>query len=129
MKHKSNNFRVGEAIFGMINNILPTYPIVADKETNYPFAVYRKVSFIPSYTKDRNDYQDTTNYEITILTSTYKEGIDLAEKVNDKLELARGTWKDLLIHKIWLVNSSEDYDGENFIQKLIYQIDIDNTKL
>lgn len=127
MKHKSNNFKVGGAIFDMINPIVPTYPIVADKDANFPFAVYRKASFVPSYTKDRNDYQDTTNYEITILTRTYKEGTELAEKVNDKLELARGKWKDLLIRNIWLINSIEDYDGENYLQKLIYQIDIDTT--
>lgn len=112
----------------MINNIVPTFPVCADKGTEYPYAIYRKINYTPSYTKDRNDYQDTINYEIVVFSAKYKEGIELAEKINDKLELARGTWKDLLIHNIWLVNSSEYYDGESYVQNLIYKIDIDNTK-
>lgn len=127
MRYKSNNLEIGNMIYEMVNPIIPTYPIVAEKGATYPFALYRRTSFQPYYTKDRNDFQDTILIELTVCATTYKDSITLAQKVKDKLELARGGWGKTTIVNIELMDASETWNEDAYIQRLIFEIKVDAT--
>lgn len=127
MKYKSNNLEIGNMIYERINPIVPTYPIIADKGSTYPFSVYRRTYFRPSYTKDRNDFQDTVGIEILVCTNTYKESILLAQKIKDELELLRGRWKDTIVVNIDLIDSNEYWNEDAYVQRMIFEIQIDST--
>lgn len=129
MKLKTDNLEIGTFITEQINEILPTYPIISDKNTNLPFCVYRRTGFTSKNTKDRFNYEETVNLEIIICTSTYKESIKLAQKVKDKLEAYYGVWRNTFINGIYLDNTNEDWSNDMYLQRLYFTLEIDNGKI
>lgn len=98
-----------------------TYPIVAEESTTYPFIIYRRSSLTPASNKD---YRSESVYmDIFVVTERYATGIDIAELVRDALE--RGDYRGTNVEDITLVNASEEYLDDAFIQNLTFKIDIE----
>lgn len=114
-------------IFEQINPIVPIYPIVAEQGAQYPFALYRRISFTPSYTKDRHDYQDVIGIEITICSTSYKESLSLVQKIKDRMELLRGRWRDTIVYNVSVIDSNETWNDDAYVQRLVLQITVDST--
>lgn len=98
-----------------------TYPIVAEESTTYPFIIYRRSSLTPASNKD---YRSESVYmDIFVVTERYATGIDISELVRDALE--RGDYRGTNVEDITLVNASEEYLDDAFIQNLTFKIDIE----
>lgn len=95
------------------------FPIIADQGTAYPFITYRRNGSSNDSNKD-SIYEDTTTVELVIASVSYQESMDIAVKVREALEKKRYD----NIKDIRLVDASEDYVSEAFIQNLVFTIKI-----
>ena len=96
------------------------YPIVAEVSTTYPFIIYRRSSLTPASNKDQQ--AEAIYLDVFVVTERYATGVDIAELVRTALE--RGNYSDTKIQDIKLVNASEDFLDDAFIQNLTFKIDI-----
>lgn len=97
------------------------YPIFAPDEILVPFLVYERRSLTPYYTKDGLTYDDVSII-INIVSSDYSECITIADEVRRTLELRGGDFSGLYIYRSELINSTEDYGVDGFIQTLEFNI-------
>lgn len=112
--------RLGETIYNILSNDesvtdivgAKIYPMVADVSTTFPFIVYRKASYTPTYTKDGITSKDGV-FEIVIASDRYNQSVELADRVNNAFTAYRN---------IRLNSNSEDYIENTFIQTLTYNI-------
>lgn len=128
MRLNSSNLEIGTFIKEQIEDIIPVFPIIADKGAEGNFALYRRTGFVSKNTKDRYNYEEEISIEIYIVSQTYKESILLAQRVKDKLEGFFGKWKNTFITGVYLENANEDYT-DVYIQRLYFNINVDNGKL
>lgn len=125
MKHNTRNLNVGKAINTMLSTVLPSYPIIAEQCANFPFSVYRRLGYQTKNTKDIYNYEETIVFEVNIAATTYAESIELAQKVKDVLEHQRGIYENLKINDITMIDASEDWVSESYIQSMRFNIDLD----
>ncbi len=119
-----SGLEVGKAIFTILQGIKNVFPLVADEGTTYPFVVYKRAGLQHSNTKDRFNYQELATVEVIVAANNYTESIDIAKQVMYRLEHTRGKYCDINISEIKLIDASEDYIEDAFIQKLIFNIEI-----
>ena len=113
------SLEVGKEIYSLLNGDarLTTlvenkiYPIIVEKETTYPFIVYKRSNIIPDYTKD---------FHIICVSNDYAQGIEIAEIVRDILEDKRT--KD--IQSIKLESADEDFIDDAYVQTLSFNLTI-----
>lgn len=125
MKHNTKNLNVGKAINTMLSTVLPSFPIIAEQGANFPFAVYRRIGYNTKNTKDVYNYEETIVFEVNIAATTYAESVELAQRVKDVLEHNRGTYDNLKINDITMMDASEDWVNEAYIQSMRFTIDLD----
>lgn len=121
-----SSLQTGKAIFNLLNDVQPqkVFPLIADEGTTYPFIIYRRTALLPASSKDRYNYQELVTVEIMVADNTYNGSVKVAELVRTKLENTRGTFNGIVIGDITLIGSEESYLDDAFIQKLIFQIEI-----
>ena len=56
--------------------------------------------------------------------NNYESGINLAITIKDLLEHTRGTFNGVKVGEIYLLDATEDYIEDAFIQKLTFNIEI-----
>ena len=93
------------------------FPIIADQGTSFPFITYRRAGSGDSFSKD-SIYEDFTTVELVIASASYEESVELAQLCREELEKRRYS----NIKEIKLVDASELYEGEVFIQNLLFTI-------
>lgn len=93
------------------------FPIIADQGTKYPFITYRRTGCSNEDSKDRI-YEDNTTVELVIASASYTESMDIAQKCREALERKRYD----KVKDIRLVDASEDFVDEAFIQNLSFSI-------
>lgn len=121
------SLEVGKKIYSLLNgdSRLTTlvgnkiYPIIVEKETNYPFIVYKRSNIIPDYTKDFH-LKDNVIIDIICVSNNYANGIEIAEIVRDILEDKRTND----IQSIRLESADEDYIDDAFVQTLSFNLTI-----
>ncbi len=113
-----NGLEIGKAIYKVLEGTTEVYPLVADKETNYPFIVYRRSGLTHANTKDRFNYQELATVEVAVAGSTYQQALQIAKQVLGRMEHTRGLYEGFSISEIKLVNAEEDYIEDAFIQNL-----------
>lgn len=96
------------------------YPLIADETTTFPFIIYRRNSITPESDKDQTN--DSTTIQIVIAANNYAESVDLAEKVRTSLIHKSGTIQTIPVEDITLVDGSEEFIDNTFIQNLIFKI-------
>lgn len=119
-----NNFKIGSQIRTLLlNDVAVTekvgnkvFPLIANANTTFPFLVYRRAAFRPTYNKDLEN--EIVVIEIAIATVKYEEGVDIANSVADALN---GKTTEL-IEDIQLTNIYEDFESDTFIQKITLEI-------
>lgn len=119
-----NSIKLGGYIYNLLSDIntkCKVYPLVADNDAKFPFIIYKRVGLYDSTTKDGYTNEDTLNYEIKVVTDTYQKGIDIANDVRQAIEHATKTYSDMTIEDIRLINATEDYMENAFIQTLNFQ--------
>lgn len=121
------SLEVGKEIYSLLNgdSRLTTlvgnkiYPIIVEKETNYPFIVYKRSNVISEYTKDFH-LKDNVIIDIICVSNDYANGIEIAEIVRDILEDKRTND----IQSIRLESADEDYIDDAFVQTLSFNLTI-----
>lgn len=96
------------------------YPLIADETTTFPFIVYRRSSITPELDKDYSN--DSANIQIMIAANNYAESVELAEKVRTSLVHKRGIIQTIPVEDITLVDGSEEFIDNTFVQNLIFKI-------
>lgn len=108
-KNKSLTDKVGNKI----------YPIIVEKDTNYPFIVYKRSNVIPDYTKDYH-FKDYVIVDIICVSNHYVESVEIASLVRESLEDKRiGD-----IDSIRLEDADEDFIDDAYIQTLTFNLTI-----
>lgn len=108
-------------IKSVVNN--KVYPLIAPLNTNFPYIVFQRTS-TPYSTKD-NVYQDSINIEIIAVSDNYDKSVELAELIRNKLEGKRNiTIEDFRITSIKLIDSSESYSNDAYLQSLTFNFRI-----
>lgn len=128
MKLLTDNLEIGTFLLEQLEEILPTYPIIADKGATANYCVYRRTGFRAKNTKDRFNYEETISMEIIIVAKTYKESVKLAKQVKEKLEGFVGNWRTTHINNIYLDNTNEDWANDFYLQKMYFTFEIDNER-
>ena len=119
------NFEVGKHIKSMLDvpNVSmyvkgKVFPLVANANTDFPFLVYRRSSYIPENNKDFEG--EKVNIEIAIASTKYIESLEIANNVCDALNHK----EDELIEDITVMNQYEDYTDDTFLQHITIQVTI-----
>lgn len=94
-------------------NGLSVYPIVATEGTRYPYCVFERNSVLPHSTKDGIRSFDVT-FNITVVSSTYFEGLKLADEVIETLFKIGGNYTPQL------QGCTEEYINEGYLQTLTF---------
>ena len=95
------------------------YPIIVEKDTNYPFIVYKRSNVIPDYTKDYH-FKDDVIVDIICVSNHYVESVEIASLVRESLEDKRiGD-----INSIRLESADEDFVDDAYIQTLSFNLTI-----
>lgn len=101
------------------------YPLIADETTTFPFIVYRRSSIIPESDKDYSN--DSAHIQIMIAANNYAESVELAEQVRTSLVHKKGIIQTIPIEDISLVDGSEEFIDNTFVQNLIFKITINSS--
>ncbi len=96
------------------------YPLIADETTTFPFIIYRRNSISPESDKDQTN--DSATFQIMIAANNYAESVDLAEKVRTALVHKSGTIQTIPVEDITLVDGSEEFIDNTFVQNLTLKI-------
>ena len=95
------------------------YPIIVEKDTNYPFIVYKRSNVIPEYTKDYH-FKDFVIVDIICVSNHYVESVEIATLVRESLEDKK--YGDIV--SIRLESADEDFIDDAYIQTLTFNLTI-----
>lgn len=116
------NFKIGKEINRLLteSNVLKNkiFPLVANPNTTFPFLVYRRIGYTPRSNKDYTG--EMVTIEINIASEKYEESVDIADAVASALQ----NRKTDLIAQMELINVSEIYLQDTYIQNLQFQIEL-----
>lgn len=122
-----NSLKVGKEIYSHLkeNKSLTDivgnkiYPIIVEKDTNYPFIVYKRSNVIPGYTKDYH-FKDFVIVDIICVSNHYVESVEIATLVRESLEDKK--YGDIV--SIRLESADEDFIDDAYIQTLTFNLTI-----
>ena len=123
------SLQIGQAIYDIltstasITNVLQKriFALIADNTVSYPFIVYKRSGCTPASTKDSYYNYDHT-VELIVCTDNYTDSASIAELVVSSLEHKNGTYNNIKIDDIQLIDADEDFIDDCFTQKLIFKI-------
>jgi len=121
------SIKVGKEIYSLLNGNADLtalvsnkiYPIIVEKDTTYPFIVYKRSSIIPTYTKDFH-LNDEVIVDIVCVSNSYTESINVAGLVRNTLEDKRIQG----IQSIKLDSADEDFIDDAYVQTLSFNLKI-----
>lgn len=96
------------------------FPLIIPQNTVLPAVVIER-DFTPEYTGDGRGLCES-NIEITILSSSYNQSIEIATLIDDILDCYKGTVGDVHIVNCKMVSCDELYQEDSYIQKLLYVV-------
>lgn len=102
------------------------HPIVAPSGTGYPFVTYCRTGVAPTYTKDKVSIEDTATVDVTIHAASYESSVEILLIVFDALQGYSGECNGIDVNEIRMVDSSEDFQEESYLQNMTFEIDITN---
>lgn len=111
-------------MLGQTDDIQKIYPIVAERDTNFPYLVFKREKIEP-YTAKGITVGDLVTFSIIVCSTSNLESINIAEKVREVLE-----YSSMNLSNLKLIEAQEDYsfgEGANdgyFYEKLIFSANI-----
>lgn len=102
-----------------VNKIFPVISEVAD----LPYISYRRAGMETQPVKGHRG-ADAIDFEVTIFTAKYAEGIDLAEAIRHTLDGKTASYDGLTMRSCDLIDSVEDWQNDAYIQQLKFRIKI-----
>lgn len=121
---RTSSLDIGKVISDRIEHILPTFPIVAEQGTNYPFATYQRTEMNFVDVKRNTCIQESINVDINIVTDNYTQGIELAKRVKEELDQIGGICRGVEIENTDMINGYERFVDGAYIQTLTFRIEV-----
>ena len=106
--------------------ITNAHAIVAEENTQQPFAVYRRASLTVDDTKDRLAQTQHAALSVQVVSMDYQSGLLLADSITEALVRKAGTFEGVTIGDIRLSDAAEVYNETSYLQDLTFDIIIDN---
>jgi hypothetical protein len=116
---------VGKAVFEILYNDSNVQPLISESGSNprifpsrykfptnvlLPYITYQVVSDEPNNTKNGVSTYDYVTVQINIYSNRYGDMIDLAGKVRTALDYTSGTFRGVVVDKIFFQNQNELFD-------------------
>lgn len=116
---------IGRILFNTLKDVTGLagkniFPIVAPENTSLPFIIYERKGGDTFYTKDGLAY-DAPVVTLWILSSTYEDSVNKAEIIRNLFERTTIVYNGKTISGGELEGIDEDFNGEAFIQKLVFK--------
>lgn len=126
-----NTINIGEYVYDTLkqdefisSRVTKIAPLVVSNDTKFPFIVYTRTSLYSVSSKDVDYvYEDEAVVEIKVETETYYEGVAIANRVRELLEVSYAEYKDLAINDTTLTMASEEFNNA-FIQRMQFKLKI-----
>lgn len=99
------------------------FPVKAE-DTTLPYILYRRAELEASPQKSGKPGCEKLQIELECCSQGYAEGLKLAETVRSALDFVSTENDGLQMRACHLSNASEEYQGDIFMQKLIFTIKI-----
>lgn len=99
------------------------FPVKAEDAT-LPYILYRRAELEVSPQKSGKPGSEKLQIELDCCSQGYEEGLKLAETVRSVLDFVSTENDGLQMRACYLSNASEEYQGDIFMQKLIFTIKI-----
>lgn len=93
------------------------FPVVAPKNTKGDFIIYQRDEYSKDYTK-QGIYQEACKVYVNAISEDYDRSQELAYQINEALE---GFHQELNMD-IKLIDSTEDFEDNKYIQVLLFDI-------
>lgn len=121
-----NSLAIGKLVYNRVSDLVGNrcYPIVAENGSNFPFIVYSRDSVEPSFCKDGH-YEDEVTVTIKVVHATYNGSVELAQSVRERMTFNNLTYEGCT-YTSELVNADESYEGEVYVQTLLFKTNINN---
>lgn len=119
--------RVGSVIKELLKDtreINGVYPVVASFKTTRPFAVYARTSVSPTYSKLSRLIPEyvVVRIDVAVYGDSYESGIETMGAVHNAIQGKNGVFGDVEVKSIMMVDSSEDFDNDVYIQVHTYEL-------
>mgnify|MGYP003118275079 CR=1 len=116
---------VGKAVFKILIDDADVLALVSESGTNtrifpsrydfptnvlLPYITYQVVSDEPNNTKNGVSTYDYVTVQVSIYDIRYSSMIDLAGKVRTALDYTSGTFRGVIVNKIFFQNQNETFD-------------------
>ena len=102
------------------------YPVATDK-AELPYILYRRASMEQNPQKTGNPGADTVQMEVICFAADYDDCLELAEAVRGALDNKRDMQTDdetLTMRSCLLVDSEEAWQGDAYVQQLIFNVKV-----
>lgn len=129
MSIKEHSLWIGAMLKSLLEGIAPVYPLIAEYGAPETFITYRRSGYTASNTKDRFNYRELINVEVSVISPTYEESLQKASFIKAALDNQSGRWEDIFIDKMQMINAYENYRENAYIQTLVFAIAIDPQRL
>ena len=93
------------------------FPVVAPKDTKGDFLIYKRDEYSKDYTK-MGISEQTCRVYVNAISEEYDRSQELAYQINEALE---GKHPGLKM-EVFLVDSTEDFEDNKYIQVLLFEI-------
>ena len=122
---RTSSLDIGKVISERIEKILPTFPLVAEQGTPFPFATYQRTEMNFVDVKRNICIQESINIDVNIVTDNYTQSIELAKKVKEELDQIGGlSERGVEIENTYMINGYERYTDGAYIQTLTFRIEV-----
>lgn len=112
-KYIYNILSSDEELRKMVGNNI--YPVIAEDNVTYPFVIFKRQAITPVYAKNALQY-DTCTFSVAIVTNTYIQTIEIAERVRTILDCYNGNG----LNQVRLQSINEDYIDDAYVQDLTF---------
>jgi len=128
---------VGKAVFEILFNDSDVIALVSESGSNprifpsrydfpsnvlLPYITYQVVSDEPNNTKNGVSTYDYVTVQISIYDLRYSTLVDLAGKVRTALDYTSGTFRGVVVDKIFFENQNETFDDYGIAQDYRFNI-------
>lgn len=109
-----------DRVTGITQSIIPVFS--PTENLILPYVIYRRLKLDGRTVKTDPRRAESVEMEVACYASGYSESVDLAEAVRAALDHKTMSSDGLNLRSCTLVDSSETYEGDAFVQILIFDV-------
>lgn len=109
-----------DRVTGITQSIIPVFS--PTENLILPYVIYRRLKLDGRTVKTDPRRAESVEMEVACYASGYSESVDLAEAVRAALDHKTMSSDGLNLRSCTLVDSSETYEGDAFVQILVFDV-------